>query len=107
MPNCKVIGCKVGTGHYKGPKYTLFGFPKAEPQLTEWKNRLGLLTLQVKADTKICAKHFEESAFIPDEENVDSRGRKRTTRQLKPLAYPTLFLGQKKVRNCVVMIQNS
>ena len=73
MPTCQVKGCSVGAGDYKGPYYTLLGFPKEEPRLTEWKNRLGLPELQVKERTKICAKHFEETAFIPDEDNIDSR----------------------------------
>ena len=106
MPTCKVQGCNVGSGHYKGPHYTLFGFPKSEPLLTDWKSRLGLPNLEVKERTKICAKHFEEDAFIRDEDNVDSRGRKRTTRILKPLAYPTLFLEQKPVRIFVVPENN-
>ena len=95
MPNCKVKRCPTGSASYKGTtKHTLFRFPKTEPTLTEWKERIGMPNLQVSERTRVCAKHFEEEAFVPDEENFDSRGRKRATRQLKPLAYPTLFLGQ-------------
>ena len=100
MPNCKVKGCLVGSGSYKGPKIQLLPFPKIEATLSEWKKRLGLPDLETDLNNfHVCAKHFVEEAFIPDEENVDSRGRKRGKRQLKPLAYPTLFLEQRKVRN--------
>ena len=94
MPNCKVKGCPIGNGWYRGPKHTLFQFPKNESILKEWKNRIGMPNLQVSEHTRVCSKHFEDEAFVPDEENVTSRGKKRATRQLKPLAYPTLFLGQ-------------
>ena len=102
MPNCKVKGCLTGSGYYKGTiKHTLFRFPKTEPTLTEWKERIGMPNLQVSEHSRVCAKHFVEEAFIPDEENFDNKGRKRATRQLKPLAYPTLFLEQKKVRKWI------
>ena len=103
MPNCKVKGCSTGAGLYKGPKHQFFQFPTTEPTLSEWKNRLGFPDLATdRVKMHVCAKHFIEEAFIPDEENVDSRGRKRERRQLKPLSYPTLFLEPKKVRNCDV-----
>ena len=84
MPNCKVKGCPIGNGWYRGPKHTLFQFPKNESILKEWKNRIGMPNLQVSEHTRVCSKHFEDEAFVPDEENVTSRGKKRATRQLKP-----------------------
>ena len=40
----------------------------------------------------VCSLHFEEDDYIPDEENFDSRGRKRTKPKLKPFAFPRINL---------------
>ena len=42
----------------------------------------------------VCSLHFEEDDYIPDEENYDSRGRKRTKPKLKPGAFPRINLIQ-------------
>ena len=43
----------------------------------------------------VCSRHFEEEDYIPDEENLDSRGRQRSKRRLKPDAFPKLHLDSK------------
>ena len=43
----------------------------------------------------VCSRHFEEEDYIPDEENLDSRGRQRSKRRLKPNAFPKLHLDSK------------
>ena len=64
MPNCKVKGCPIGNGWYRGPKHTLFRFPKNESILKEWKDRIGMPNLQVSEHTRVCSKHFEDEAFV-------------------------------------------
>ena len=95
MPNCKVKGCGTGGGNSK-EKIHMFGFPKDESTKKKWKEILGMPdSEEVTGKGRfrgVCAKHFEDDAFIPDHLNVDSRGRPRMMRRLRPLALPTLCL---------------
>ena len=109
MPNCKVKGCATGGGRYAGPKYTMHGFPKDEVVASQWKRILGMPESIVEAKSHfrgVCSKHFEEDDFIPDEENVDSRGRPRSQRRLRPQAIPTLFLTRMSNRTSQRAIKN-
>ena len=39
----------------------------------------------------VCSDHFQTEDYLTGEENVDKRGRLRTRRTLRPLAFPTIF----------------
>ena len=91
MPSCAVVGCQ--TGYYKSnAKYQLHLFPKGEDLRKAWIECLNRSDYVYKPTHRICSKHFLPSAFVPDEENVDKKGRKRKRQNLKQRAVPTLFM---------------
>ena len=44
-------------------------------------------------DSTICSLHFKDEDFVPEEKNVDSRGRKHKRKNLKPNVVPSLLMG--------------
>merc|ERR1711947_2277 len=90
MPTCAVVGCQCCSTTEK----TCQTFP-LPPQtsrnlLQEWIQRINRKDYIPNENTRVCKCHFLDEAFIPDEENLNKRGEKRTKKQLKPLAVPTL-----------------
>ena len=71
-------------------------FPKSKALLAEWVERLNRKDYVITNDSRICSRHFHADAYIPDEENKDSKGRPRKKKTLKARAYPTLFLRGKE-----------
>ena len=55
-----------------------------------WLDQINRANFIPTDNTVVCERHFEDSKFQPSAER--SRGRKRVRRQLRPRAYPTLFL---------------
>ena len=90
MPSCGVPSCRTGYSSYKGPKYCTVNLPKSE----KWRNIwLKKMSKTVYTDSVIiCLKHFSEDNFVPENENVDSKGRRRVRKKLKPDAVPNLYL---------------
>ena len=87
---CCVFGCQVGSKSYKGTKYTLYGFRTSPGLRKQWLEQVNRANFTPTKSTVICGRHFADDQFKPFVPR--SRGRKRLTRELKPLAIPTLFL---------------
>ena len=88
MPMCAVYGCQN--------RKELRLFPKSKALLAEWLERLNRKDYVITNDSRICSRHFHADAYVPDEENKDSKGRLRKKKTLKARAYPTLFLRGKE-----------
>ena len=82
MPHCAVLGCS-GFGQQ-------FLFPKTKQLQDLWLEQLKRVDFVLKSHSRICEKHFSAQSFVVD--NGDKRGRRRKRKQLRPRAYPTLFL---------------
>lgn len=95
MPTCAIWGCNNGSGREEpradGKKWQLFFYKFTEAK-KEWLERINRQNYTATDFTKVCEFHFDDSAFVPDEDNIDNKGRKRKLRKLKPKAYPTLNL---------------
>ena len=92
MPQCCVFDCNTGSRHYKGEKYTLHSFPKITSVKNEWVERINRAGFVPTDSSRVCSKHFSSECYLPEEENVDERGRKRKNPHLKERAVPTLYL---------------
>ena len=97
MPNCSVVGCDYS----KWPKdgtYRSFPLP-TEPNLRlKWLKKLNR-DENFDPDSKsvsVCIRHFEQDAFVSDEDNKTKKGKAKKRTSLKLLAYPTLFLRPEK-----------
>ena len=84
MPTCAIVGCFNSKN--------LHSLPKQGAVRKEWLERINRKHYLATPDTRICETHFSEQAFLTEAENVDSSGRKRKLRKLRPKAIPTLNL---------------
>ena len=92
---CCVWNCQSGSVSCKGPKYTLYAFPKSIGLRRLWLQQINRVNFTPNKSTVVCAKHFMESDFQPPER---SRGRKRVRQTLKPNAIPRLYLRPSQIR---------
>ena len=90
MPQCKVIGCKVGSGRYNGPKTRMFRLPKDETMRQQWLAAIGRPDLQVSDHDGICSLHFGPEDY--EEKRRDSHGRMPKLPKRKENALPHLRL---------------
>ena len=95
MPYCLVVGCHTGQKKPGIQQYQLFYLPEDKGQRTKWLNVINRDFVPT-AHSRICAKHFEDSDFIPDDENLTLKGTKKKYKTLKPNATPSLFLKDPK-----------
>ena len=86
MPWCAVFECRESKN--------LHQFPDSGKKALQnkWLEKINRANYTITRDSRVCEKHFEDSAFIPTSENKDSRGRPRQRRTLKENAYPSLLL---------------
>ena len=94
MPYCAAVTCESGTGRKNVEKYQFFQLPdpvKFKGLRTQWLQRLGR-DFTPTEHTRVCAKHFKPSDFVPENENVDTEGKPKKKKKLKPSAIPSLFL---------------
>ena len=102
MPTCTVNGCFSTTGRR---------LPSDVKQREKWLESLNKVEGKYGPNSVICLKHFCESDFVPDSENIDSQGRKRKRRRLKPsvssLTYlESSFLTQNLAKFCNLTLRN-
>ena len=90
MPQCKVIGCRVGSGRYNGPKATLYRLPKDETIRKQWLEAIGRPDLQVSDHDGVCSLHFGPEDY--HEKQMDDRMRMRKKPKRKETAVPHLRL---------------
>ena len=98
MPNCAIVGCDYELSTKDGSSYSSYKIPKEPEHLrAKWLQALNRENFEPSESTSICQKHFAEEAFIPEEEDLTKRGKKRAKRSLKPLSFPTLNMRPKKI----------
>ena len=91
MPYCLVVGCHTGQKKPGIKQYQLIQLPEDKGKRTRWlniKNR----DFEPTSHSRICAKHFQDSDFIPEDENLTLKGVKKKYKTLKPNAIPSLYL---------------
>ena len=92
MPQCAAYGCKSGSRHNKGKKYSLHVFPKLEYYKKKWVENINRVDFQPSHHSVLCSKHFLPEWFLTGDENLDDQGRKRKRPFLSKKAVPTLHL---------------
>ena len=95
MPTCAVPGCNNAGGG--GPKVSTFRLPDAPAQRKEWIERLNREGITPE-NSRVCEVHFAKECFVPDEENLDPRGKPLKRKALKPGAMPSILLRPPKVQ---------
>ena len=99
MPECCITDCKSGRikisrkKRAKNPEPEIvqsFPFPTETTARNRWLRQCGLGE-NLPQSARICAKHFLESCFLSQSENVDEYGRPRAKLRLKDDAFPTVF----------------
>ena len=66
---------------------------KSESQRRKWIFRIKRKDFVPTGNSQICSLHFKDEDFVPEEKNVDSRGRKHKRKNLKPNVVPSLLMG--------------
>ena len=90
MVYCCIVGCETGTRRKEVEKFQTFTLPESKGMKAKWLEKINRDNLP--KFPVVCAKHFEESAFIPKEQNLDTNGKEKKKKSLKSSAIPTLFL---------------
>ena len=87
---CEVVGCTTRDGK----EFQLFPIPKTPKTRETWLMRINRANFKPELDKRytVCSKHFKPEDFVPEDQNVDSKGRKRKKPQLKKLAAPSLYM---------------
>ena len=91
MPYCAVVGCKTGNKMPGRIQYQQFSLPATKGMRAKWLENINR-DFTPTPHTRICAKHFKCSDFVPAKENLDTNGKEKKKRTLKSSAIPTLFL---------------
>ena len=91
MPYCLVVGCHTGQKKPGIIQYQLFQLPEDKGKRTRWLNII-IRDFVATPHSGICAKHFQDSDFIPEDENLTLKGVKKKYKTLKPNAVPSLYL---------------
>ena len=95
MPSCQVVGCKNGYGDGESNLQTFCIKSKNSKYSKTCLFNKWLEKLNINSSPKhlfVCERHFSEDAFVPEADNLTTRGQKRKKKQLKPMAVPTLHL---------------
>jgi hypothetical protein len=95
MPTCAVPGCNNGGG--TGEKVSTFPLPTAPAQRKEWIERLNREGV-TPDKSRVCEVHFAKESFVPEEENLDPRGKPLKRKALKPGSMPSLLLRPPKIQ---------
>ena len=93
MPACVAITCSNGYKGHNTPKdIRWFKLPTSPSLRGRWlfqihrENEKNFNT----EHARICSQHFRPDDFLNEDQNIDSKGRKRKLRRLKPTAVPTI-----------------
>ena len=79
MPACTIPGCKSGYATQSdGKKYMSFQLPKSEEMKEKWISRIYREDFIPTKNTIICSKHFLEEDFVPDYENLTTKGKTKS-----------------------------
>ena len=73
MPYCAVVGCKTGNKAVGRIQYQQFPLPESKGMRQKWLERINR-DFTPNINTRICAKHFKATDFVPDNENLDTKG---------------------------------
>jgi hypothetical protein len=95
MPYCAVVGCKTGNKMPGRMQYQSFKLPETKGMKAKWIEKINRDFIP-NENTRVCAKHFKSSDFVPAEENLDTNKKPKKKMTLKSSAIPSLFLKDPK-----------
>ena len=95
MPYCAVVGCKTGNKMPGRIQYQQFSLPATKGMRAKWLENINR-DFTPTPHTRICAKHFKASDFVPQNENLDAHGKPKKKMTMKTSAIPSLFLKDPK-----------
>lgn len=98
MPYCAVVGCKTGNKMPGRIQYQQFSLPATKGMRAKWLENMNR-DFTPTPHTRICAKHFKSSDFVPASENLDTNGKEKKKKTLRLSAFPTLFLKPTKIES--------
>ena len=93
MPACVAITCSNGyKGHDTPKEIRWFKLPTSPSLRGRWLFQIHREDEQNfnTQHARICSDHFRPDDFLNEDQNCDSKGRKRKLRRLKPTAVPTI-----------------
>ena len=104
MPYCLVVNCVTDSKRKSKEKekdYQWLQLPdESTPQSKKLRNRwLEVLNrdFQPSEHARICSRHFLDTDFLPDSENLNAKKEPKKKKKLKPNAVPSLFLKNAKL----------
>ena len=102
MTKCSAINCDSNKST-DSPKVDSYPFPKTPALRAKWVAATKWTTSNgdwnPPSSATLCAKHFEESAFVPRDEDKTKRGLQRARRTLRDDAVPTVFEFKSKLQS--------
>ena len=79
MPACTIPGCKSGYATQSdGKKFMSFQLPKSAEMKEKWISKIYRDDFFPTKNTIICSKHFLEEDFVPDYENLTTKGKEKS-----------------------------
>ena len=91
MPYCAVVGCKTGNKMPGRIQYQQFSLPATKGMRSKWLENINR-DFTPTPHTRICAKHFKSSDFVPAKENLNAHGKEKKNKTLKlsnnPIHFP-------------------
>ena len=91
MPYCAAVDCKTGNKMPGRIQYQTFKLPESKGMKAKWLEKINRDFIP-NENTRVCAKHFKTSDFVPAEENLDTNKKPKKKMTLKGSAIPSLFL---------------
>ena len=102
MPYCVVVNCQSDSKNKTQEKdYQWFKLPDESTLQSKCfrKRWLEVINRNFKPSehTRICSKHFLDTDYLPDDENLSAKKEPKKKKKLKPTAIPSLFLKNAKI----------
>lgn len=95
MVYCLVVDCPTGYKRAGVIQYQQFKLPDKNPMRKKWLERINRDFVPT-IHSRICAKHFMDTDFVPDKENLNAKGKPKLKKTLKETAIPSLHLKSPK-----------
>ena len=87
--SCSVLDCPTGLRSHPEERHPTYHFPYDPAVEKEWVDILKRDFPNGTANARVCARHFLPNDFVPDEENLTQKGKRKLRPSLKWNAIPT------------------